>query len=227
MDETGIMEGMRAAQKVLMPSSMKKVWVKQQKRNTWTTIIECVSAEGNYLPPVVIWQGKSVQQQWFPDDLIQFDKWKFSASTNGYSNNDIGLKWLIDVFLSRTQYGRLDWRLLVIDGHKTDATDEFMLRCLENKVWVAWLPAHSSHATQPLDVGVFSFLKRRYRAHTDELALLTDADDLTKGDFLECYGRARKEALTIKNGRAGWKATGLWPVDVTKVLKNPTVAIGA
>jgi len=33
--------------------------------------------------------------------------------------------------------------------------------------------------------------------------------------------------LTIKNGRAGWKATGLWPVDVTKVLKNPTVAIGA
>ena len=202
MDETGIMEGMRAAQKVLVPSSMKKVWVKQQKRNTWTTIIECVSAEGNYLPPVVIWQGKSVQQQWFPDDLIQFDKWKFSASTNGYSNNDIGLKWLIDVFLSQTQYGRLDWRLLVIDGHKTYAIDEFILRCLENKVWVAWLLAHSSHATQPLDVGVFSFLKRRYRAHTNELALLTDADDLTKGDFLECYGRARKEALTIKNGRA-------------------------
>ena len=137
MDETGIMEGMRAAQKVLVPSSMKKVWVKQQKRNTWTTIIECVSAEGNYLPPVVIWQGKSVQQQWFPDDLIQFDKWKFSASTNGYSNNDIGLKWLIDVFLSRTQYGRLDWRLLVIDGHKTHAIDEFMLRCLKDKVWIA------------------------------------------------------------------------------------------
>ena len=227
MDETGIMEGMRTAQKVIAPSSTKKVWIKQQKRNTWTTIIECVSAEGNYLPPVVIWQGKSVQQQWFPDDLIQYENWKFAASENGYSDNDIGLGWLLEVFLPRTQCARSDWRLLVIDGHKTHATDEFMLQCLENKVWVAWLPAHSSHATQPLDVGVFSFLKRRYRAHTDELALLTNADDLAKEDFLECYGRARSEALTIRNGRAGWKATGLWPVDVKKVLEYLTVATGA
>ena len=101
-----------------------------------------------------------------------------------------------------------------------------MLRCLKNKIWLAWLPAHSSHATQPLDVGVFSPLKRRYRALTDELALLTDADDLTKEDFLECYGKARKEALTIRNGRTGWRASGLWPVDIEKVLKNLLVRVG-
>ena len=91
MDETGIMEGMRSAHKVIVPSGTKKVYRKQQKRNTWTTIIECASAEGNYLPPVVIWQGKSVQQQWFPDDTIQFDKWKFTATENGYSDNYVGL----------------------------------------------------------------------------------------------------------------------------------------
>ena len=34
MDETGIMEGIRAASKVIMPSSMKNVHVKQQKRNS-------------------------------------------------------------------------------------------------------------------------------------------------------------------------------------------------
>ena len=94
-------------------------------------------------------------------------------------------------FIPRSRTGRNDWRLLTIDGHKTHATDEFMLKCLENKIWIAWLPAHLSHITQPLDVGVFSFLKRRYRALVDELALQTDADDIidmTKEDFLECYG---------------------------------------
>ena len=147
MDETGIMEGMRAAQTVIMPSDVKKVYIKKQKRNTWTTIIECVSAEGNYLPPVIIWQGKSVQQQWFPDNLIQFNKWNFTASDNGYSDNDISLEWLTDVFIPQTQTGRNDWRLLIIHGHKTHAMDEFMLECLKNKIWVAWLSAKSSHIT--------------------------------------------------------------------------------
>ena len=96
-----------------------------------------------------------------------------------------------------------------------------MLECLENKIWVAWLPAHSSHITQPLDVGVFSALKRRYRTHTDDLAMLTNADSISKEDFLDCYGKAREEALTIRNGRAGFRATGLWPVDPSKILDHP------
>ena len=67
-----------------------------------------------------------------------------------------------------------------------------MLTCLENKIWVAWLLAHSSHLSQPLDVSVFAALKRKYRALTDDLVMLTDADNLTKEDFLVCYGQARK-----------------------------------
>jgi hypothetical protein len=223
MDETGIVEGIRTAQRVIGPSKKKNILIKQQKRNAWTSIIECVSAEGNYLPPAIIWQGKTVQQQWFPQDTVHLENWKFSATSNGYSEMDLALEWLQDVFIPRTKAGRTDWRLLVIDGHKTHASDDFMQACLENKIWIAWLPAHSSHATQPLDVGVFSFLKRRYRSHTDELALLTSADDLTKEDFLECYGKARRDALTIKNGRIGWRATGLWPVDMDKVLDHPLV----
>jgi len=44
---------------------------------------------------------------------------------------------------------------------------------------------------------------------------------------LECYGKARNEALTIKNGRAGWRATGLWPVDIMKVLNHLMVTTAA
>ena len=98
-----------------------------------------------------------------------------------------------------------------------------MLTCLENKIWVVWLPAHSSHLSQPLDVNVFTTLKRKYRALTDDLAILTDADNLTKEDFLAYYRQARKQALTIRNGRSGWQATGLWPVQPEKILNHPMV----
>ena len=108
MDETGIMEGITASQTVFAEAGAKKVYVKKQKRNKWTTIIECVSAEGNYLPPTIIWQGKSVQQQWFPEETVQLENWSFTASKNGYSNNNIGLEWLTDVFIPHTKTGRND-----------------------------------------------------------------------------------------------------------------------
>ena len=49
-----------------------------------------------------------------------------------------------------------------------------------------WLPAYSSHLSQPLDVNIFVTLKRKYRALMDDLVILTDADNLTKEDFLAC-----------------------------------------
>ena len=71
MDETGIMEGIITSQIIFAKAGVKKVYIKKQKRNTWTIIIKCVSAEGNYLPPAIIWQGKSVQQQWFTSGAIK------------------------------------------------------------------------------------------------------------------------------------------------------------
>ena len=60
MDETGIMEGMIVSQTVFAEAGAKKVYVKKQKRNKWTIIIECVSAEGNYLSPVIILAGENL-----------------------------------------------------------------------------------------------------------------------------------------------------------------------
>ena len=35
-----------------------------------------------------------------------------------------------------------------------------------------------------------------------------------------CYYKARQESLTGMNIRAGWKATGLWPVSMAKPLMS-------
>jgi hypothetical protein len=41
-----------------------------------------------------------------------------------------------------------------------------------------------------------------------------------KQHFLACYRKARISSLTIANIKAGWRALGLWPVNMSKPLIN-------
>lgn len=69
MDETGILEGQGSNGLVLGSAEAWNLRKKQPGSRAWTTLIECVSATGSAVPPLVIYKGKSVQQQWFPLDL--------------------------------------------------------------------------------------------------------------------------------------------------------------
>ena len=73
---------------------------------------------------------------------------------------------------------------------------------------------------QPLDLSVFSPLKHAYRKRLSTVALLNDSSPIGKQNFMECYKRAREDALTPTNCRQGWSASGLWPVRISKPLIN-------
>ena len=224
VDETGIMDGITFPGLFIGPSDKKKATKKSQKRSDWRSIIECVSAEGNALPPTVIFEGKNVQQQWFPNnqrDQAKLQSWRFICTENGYSSNFVSLEWLHKVFIPLTNPGGQDWRLLVLDGHESHVSDEFLSECQAHRIWIAVLPPHSSHITQPLDVSVFSSLKVQYRQFRDDIALVSNADTISKEDFLMCYYRARIQSFTARNIRSGWRQSGLWPLDVSIPLGNP------
>ena len=84
-----------------------------------------------------------------------------------------------------------------------------------------FLPPHTSYVLQPLDLSVFSSLKSHYRTAVGFLALLTDSSPVGKQNFLACYCKARKEALSAQIIKAEWRATGLWPKSMAKPLLSP------
>lgn len=49
---------------------------------------------------------------------------------------------------------------------------------------------------------------------------IDDTSVVGKRAFLECYHQARYVALTEANIKAGWRATGLWPLSMTKPLMS-------
>ncbi|KAF6525908.1 hypothetical protein HZS61_011703 [Fusarium oxysporum f. sp. conglutinans] len=224
VDEVGMMEGIGMNGLFLGHRHQKSVLIRQPGSRAWITILECISATGKVLRPTVIFKGKTVQQQHFPEDLDFLDDWEFACSEKGWTSNKLALVWLRKVFIpSTTPENKNEPRLLILDGHGSHRTEEFLWECFNNNIYLLFLPAHSSHVLQPLDVAVFGPLKRAYRRLLLDFASVADDSHIGKITFLYTYDKARKEAITKSNAIAGFKATGLWPVNLAKVLMNPMV----
>jgi DDE superfamily endonuclease len=99
MDEAGIMEGQGENSLVVGSAGKRFIQKKQPGSRAWTSFIECISATGRALHPLVMFKGKSVQQQWFPMGLTPYQGWKFTATENGWTSDVTALEWLQKVFI--------------------------------------------------------------------------------------------------------------------------------
>jgi hypothetical protein len=73
-------------------------------------------------------------------------------------------KWATELFFpsvesvrQKLEYG--SWGILLLDGCSCHHSDEFLDTCHDVGILPVFLPAHSSHLTQPLDVGLFEIHK--------------------------------------------------------------------
>lgn len=220
-DEFGLMEGQGLNGLVVGSSATSSMQRKVPGSRSWTSFIECISATGQYLPPTAIFKGVNVQQQWLLIEKEDLDHWQFVATENGWINNVVMLEWLKTNFIPRTQPNDpTQRRLLIMDGHGSHKTADFMKVCCENNIHCVWLPPYSSHVLQPLDLAVFSPLKQAYRNLFNENTTLTDNSVANKQKMLICLIQARKAAMTRRNITSGWRGTGLWPVNIDKPLNN-------
>jgi hypothetical protein len=154
IDETGIVLGVCNNSRVIASASKHKAYVKSPENREWVTIIECVSADGCTLRPVVIFKGNHVLTSWFQSQSLP--NWLFTTSQNGWTSNSIGLEWSRSVFPPETSSSPPRNRLLIVDGHGSHVDIEFMWSCYNNNVHLLYLPAHASHLLQPLDLPPFS-----------------------------------------------------------------------
>ncbi|KAI1007918.1 hypothetical protein K3495_g313 [Podosphaera aphanis] len=214
-DEHGIALGVCINSLVLASSTKKCTYVKSPESREWVSIIETVSATGSYIRPLIIFKGNNPQNTWFPEVTPE---WYFTTSENGWTNNFIALQWLKNIFIPETRPQTSDHRLLIMDGHGSHTSPEFLLLCKQNNIQLLFLPAHSSHVLQPLALGVFAPLKSRYRTQIAEHAHLHDAATVKKQRFVSCYHLARMDTFNPRVLRSGWKAAGLLPWDPKKGL---------
>lgn len=72
--------------------------------------------------------------------------------------------------------------VLFLDGHKSHLTFHLSKLCQENKIHLVALYPNSMHILQPLDVALFSPLKKRWKKLTHQWRLDHEFKEITKAD---------------------------------------------
>ena len=225
MDESGLYLGTTKHHRVIGSIGSSSTYVKDSGNREWVTSVECVSAKGAHTKCLVVFKGKNVQNTWLhPDDAPD---WYYATTDSAWTNSELGLQWLKKLFLPETApTEQRAHRLLLCDGHSSHMTPEFIWECYINDVDLVYLPAHTSHVLQPLDLSVFSRIKASYRAQVAEMSRWEDAMPVKKQRFVVLYNNARGHALSRSYICGGWRGAGLRPWNPKKVL-NSTQLIDA
>jgi hypothetical protein len=223
MDESGFAVGESQSSRALVNIREMSSWKVVPGRQQWITAIECISAGGSALPPLLIFKAKHTNTGWIPTSAPR--DWRFSTSNSGWTSDSHAYEWLTTVFEPSTRPADPTLhRLPVMDGHGSHITTNVIAHCMKHAIDLLILPPHTSHMLQPLDVSVFGPLKRALAKETDAVSRV-DYGRIQRVEWTEMYIRARENAFTSANIVSGWRATGLNPLSPITVLEKLVVQV--
>ena len=214
MDETGFRIGAGKDQLVVTKRDRQHYFGLPENRESATSV-EAISAAGEHIPAFVILSGQLHMARWFQPELDE--DLVVALSPTGYSNDQLSLAWIHhfqEHTAKRTQGRR---RLLILDGHGSHHTIEFIKYCEKHEIVPFGLPPHLTHILQPLDVVVFQPLKHYYSKELD-IMVRDGLTNISKIEFLQCIQQARRQAFKKATISSAFKKTGIWPFNPQVVL---------
>jgi DDE superfamily endonuclease len=214
MDETGFQMSQTNSEYVVYNSTEGPSQFTSSENTNWVSIIKCISTR-TAIKPYLIFKGNNPETNWFPVKS-KLPDFIYGFSNKGWSDDELGIDWLRRIFLSETLNGQKH-RILILDNHFSHSTGEFQYLCYQNNVHLLFLPAHSSHKLQSLDMGPFSPLAKRYSEAIHEYTP-TGTTTLNRRIFIEIYAQIRPLTLSDRVIRAGWTRTGLQPENEQRIL---------
>jgi hypothetical protein len=223
MDETGFRIGVGKDQFIVTKRKRLHLFGMPENREC-ATAIECISAAGIVIPAFLILTGQVHMDQWYRLDELD-PLTKITMSSSGYSNDQIALSWI--KHFNEHAITTSAYRLLILDGHGSHHTKEFIGYCEEDKIVPFALPPHLTHLLQPLDVVVFQPLKH-YHAKALDVMIRDGVVNVSKLEFLSLIEGVRRQAFTAKTIKSAFKKTGIWPFDpdlVIKIVKEREAAV--
>jgi hypothetical protein len=223
-DETGFMMGVICASMAVTRADRRGRGKAVQPGNReWATAIVCINGEGWSIPPFMAVQGKHHLASWYTEGGLPHD-WVIKPTSNGWTNNETGLEWLKHFDRHTASRAKGPYRMLVLDGHESHESAEFQEYCKAHNIITLGLPPHSSHLTQPLDIGCFSVLKRAYGRQI-ETFIKAHIKHITKVEFFLAFKAAYVESITVQNAQAGFRGAGLVPFNPQAVISKLDVKL--
>ncbi|KAM4067518.1 DDE superfamily endonuclease [Hirsutella rhossiliensis] len=201
MDETGFRIGVGKDQLIVTKRKRAHYFGIPENRES-ATAIEAISANGEVVPAFLILAGQMHMASWYqipelaPDTVIR-------PTPTGYSNDVISLEWLQHFDKHSEKTSRSSKRLLILDGHGSHHTRQFIEYCDNHDIIPFGMPPNLTHILQPLDVVVFQPLKH-YHAKALDVMVRDGLINITKLEFLSCIQQLKARRKKAHNARKRW-----------------------
>ena len=218
-DEKGVLMGMASGTKVITKIKDKRRFKTQPGNRELVTIIEAVNSMGWAIPPTLVFKAKHQQSSWWEQDIVRDTK--IAVSPRGWTDSELAVEWLTEVFDPSTKEvtNGTTYRLLVLDGHDSHVTWQFVMACHARRILPLCLPPHTTHLLQPLDIAIFGSLQKAYGDLVTQKCE-NGVDSINKDLFISLYIEAREHTFRPTVIQAGFRATGLIPLDPQQVFKR-------
>ena len=216
LDETGL-NANPVNGKVYVEKGKSAVVLNANCGKTSYSVMFCISADGKYLPPFVIYKGAHLYDNWTrggPKDAV------YTATESGWMQDKNFEQWITNVFVKHVEDVQKPV-LLLFDGHGSHLTFPTVDICMRNQILLLCLPPHTSHALQPLDVAVFRPLKIYWRDILENFRRQARKESVDKNIFPALLKRLF-EQVSVRPDLAisGFLGAGLCPVDKSQPMKK-------
>ena len=179
---------------------------------TQISVMWCGNATGDLLPPMVVYKAQNSYQSWEeggPTGTV------YAATKKGWFDSYTFEVWFVEVFLPYV--ADLEGpKVLLGDNLASHFSERSVEYAARSNIHFIMLPPNATHLMQPLDVAVFSSTKRSWRevlnVYKRETRLIGAFNKKYFPMLLTRLWNAQKDRVK-QNLVAGFRATGLWPVD--------------
>ena len=214
------------------------------------SLIFAVSAAGICSPASFILPcGKTPAPFWDAIAALGEEEWATVCEKKGFITEVSFYHWLklFAQFLDEKvrKDNTEEFHLLIMDQASAHASLRIIDYAREHNILLYMLPPHTTHVTQPVDVGLFGPLKSAYRDAERELQLrrsnawqhlcarlctTAQARDVvpekavTMCDIPYLIHRAIRESFTPQNIKSAFRATGICPFNDRELLEQATAS---
>ena len=200
----------------LCPKTSRVIALKNQRHvygvtsdtKTQITTLVAANAAGNVIPPMHVFPG--IRFRYNPLEGCVEGAY-FGRSDNGWMVTELFYGWLANHFIKHITSERPV--LLLVDGHTTHIDIETSKFCMHHGILLYCLPPHSSHATQPLDVGFFGALKSNWKKAVNNFQVTHLGLSVTNRNFAQVFKVAWTNTVKMSTIVNSFAKAGIYPLN--------------
>lgn len=210
MDEKGCRLTIHHSQDVLAQCGAKRVHLIANEHAENVTIVGCVNAIGNPIPPMILFKGKR-RKPTFRDNLPA--KSVVVMTEKGSMTIEVFNKWL-EHFGQFKVPGKV---LLILDGAKCHLDLSICMKAEELDIDIFCLPSNTTHELQPLDKSCYGPFEHYWDEELMNYWNRFPDRTLNKERFGAVFTPVWHKSMTSMNIMRGFEATGIYPYAPEKI----------